>query len=71
MPIHSAAAWLSTGASLTGYAYAGLALVGALALKRWASGRRNTWERDWAGKMVLVVVGASAGCHWRGRGALG
>jgi hypothetical protein len=35
---------------------AALAVLGVYVLKAWTGGRRNTWERDWTGKMILVVV---------------
>lgn len=25
-------------------------------VKAWAGGRKCVWERDWAGKMILIVV---------------
>jgi hypothetical protein len=59
MPIHGIDSLIE---GRVNYSYA-LIAVGvvtvALSIKAWASGRKNTWERDWAGKMVLVVVGTA------------
>lgn len=30
--------------------------AGAWSVKAWAGGRKCTWEREWAGKMIMVVV---------------
>ena len=55
MPIHSAATLLGDY-DLTNVVGA-LALLAALWFARARiNGRRNTRERDWAGKMILVVV---------------
>jgi hypothetical protein len=56
MPIHGIAALLE---GKVNYRYAALAvgvIVVLAMLKAWSGGRKNTWARDWAGKMVLVVV---------------
>lgn len=56
MPIHGIAALLE-GRVNYGYAVTAVILVVlAATLKAWAGGRKNTWERDWAGKMILVIV---------------
>ena len=58
MPIHGIAALLE---GKVNYRYATLAvgvIVVLAMLKAWSGGRKNTWARDWAGKMILVVV-----CH--------
>jgi hypothetical protein len=56
MPIHGIAALLE-GRVNYGYAVTAVILVIlAATLKAWSGGRKNTWERDWAGKMILVIV---------------
>jgi hypothetical protein len=30
--------------------------AGMWSVKAWAGGRKCTWEREWAGKMIMVVV---------------
>jgi hypothetical protein len=56
MPIHGIAALLE-GRVNYGYAVTAVILVVlAATLKAWSGGRKNTWERDWAGKMILVIV---------------
>jgi hypothetical protein len=59
MPIHSAASWLGHY-DLANTAAVVLACTVLWALKSWLGGRQNTWERDWAGKMILVVVSRAA-----------
>ena len=59
MPIHSAASWLGHY-DLANTAAVVLACTALWALKSWLGGRQNTWERDWAGKMILVVVSRAA-----------
>ena len=55
MPIHSIASYLdnATGSQLI---VGALALAGFYGIRVWAGGRKCTWEREWAGKMILVVV---------------
>ncbi|KAH8084036.1 hypothetical protein HD553DRAFT_296451 [Filobasidium floriforme] len=56
MPIHGIAALLE-GRVNYGYAVTAVILVVlAATLKAWSGGRKNTWERDWAGKMILVIA---------------
>lgn len=55
MPIHGAAEFFSS----VGYSQLviGAAAVSAvITFKAWAGGRRTTWERDWAGKMIFIIV---------------
>jgi hypothetical protein len=33
--------------------------AGMWSVKAWAGGRKGTWEREWAGKMIMVVVSQS------------
>ena len=33
--------------------------AGMWSVKAWAGGRKCTWEREWAGKMIMVVVSQS------------
>jgi hypothetical protein len=38
-----------------------LALAGVLfALRTWLGGTTNTWEREWRGKRIIVVVSVAA-----------
>lgn len=68
MPIHGIAALLE-GRVNYGYAVTAVILVVlAATLKAWSGGRKNTWERDWAGKMILVIVSTDLSLHnHRGR----
>jgi hypothetical protein len=36
-----------------------IAAAGLWSVKAWAGGRKCTWEREWAGKMILIVVSES------------
>ncbi len=55
MPIHSLATYLSSDAA-TPILIAFISLACVVVFKRWSNGRKNTWERDWGGKMILIVV---------------
>lgn len=33
-----------------------VAAAGLWSIKAWAGGRKCIWEREWAGKMILIVV---------------
>lgn len=55
MPIHSIATYLSA-APATPILIIVVCLATILVLKSWSNGRVNTWERDWGGKMILVLV---------------
>ena len=55
MPTHIVASYLQhfdTGVLMTSAALLG----GSVYLKARAGGRKNTWERDWAGKMIIILV---------------
>ena len=55
MPVHSVATVLQHVEG--NYLIFGVLAIGALGLIRVRSGgRKTTWERDWAGKMILIVV---------------
>ncbi len=55
MPIHSIATAFSD--ARTEYILGAVAAVVLLySVKIWAGGRKCTWERDWAGKMILIAV---------------
>lgn len=41
-----------------------VAAAGLWSVKAWAGGRKCTWEREWAGKMILVVVRRVPLTHW-------
>jgi hypothetical protein len=56
MPIHSLASYLSDAVEVSTVVSVVVGVAGLFAVNRWAAGRKNTWERDWAGKMILVVV---------------
>lgn len=61
MPIHGIAALLEGRVNYR-YAVTGVIFVVLVAmLKAWSGGRKNTWERDWAGKMILVIVSLGLG----------
>ena len=55
MPIHLTA-WELGDVRPSKLVLAAIALIVLVALKAHFGGRRSTWERDWAGKMILVVV---------------
>ena len=55
MPIHTAAKYLDN-ASPNQLLFGAVGLLTFYIVKAWAGGRRCTWEREWAGKMILVVV---------------
>lgn len=38
-----------------------VAAAGLWSVKAWAGGRKCVWERDWAGKMILIVVSTIRG----------
>jgi hypothetical protein len=61
MPVHSAASLLTHTSigSIIGVSTGVAALVG---LKAWSGGRKCTWERDWAGKMILIIVSCESCC---------
>lgn len=54
--IQSVATYLAEQAEFRHVVYAVIGFSALLILKRWSGGRVNSCERDWAGKMVLVVV---------------
>lgn len=60
MPIHTLASAFGT-ASSSQLVLGGATLVGVYSTKVWAGGKRSAWERDWAGKMILIVVSAARG----------
>lgn len=64
MPVHSLASLL-THASVPSVIGASSAVAVLVGVKAWAGGRKCTWERDWAGKMILVVVSCSHLGTWR------
>jgi hypothetical protein len=41
--------------------------AGMWSVKAWAGGRKCTWEREWAGKMIMVVVSQSTSLRPRRR----
>jgi hypothetical protein len=41
--------------------------AGMWSVKAWAGGRKCTWEREWAGKMIMVVVSQSTSLRRRRR----
>jgi len=55
MPLHSAASFLDNASSSEVF-YGAVGLLALYAVKAWAGGRKCTWEREWAGKMIWVVV---------------
>lgn len=55
MPVNSISAALNP-VSANRLVAGGIAAVSLYTLKAWAGGRLNTWERDWSGKLILVVV---------------
>lgn len=60
MPIHSLATFLGdTNTSQLFFGAAALATV--VGVKAWSGGRKCTWERDWAGKMIMIVVSRDEG----------
>jgi hypothetical protein len=55
MPIHSLASFF--GNASTSQLVVGAATVaGVYGVKVWSGGKTSTWERDWAGRMILIVV---------------
>ena len=55
MPVHSLATVLQYVEG--NYLILGALGIGALGLiKIRSGGRKTTWEREWAGKMILIVV---------------
>lgn len=67
MPIHGAAYFLE---GRINYPYAITAIgvfLAFIVIKQYAAGRKNTWNRDWAGKHILVIVSQGQnnffGCH--------
>jgi hypothetical protein len=56
MPIHSLATLLD-GVDASTIIVGAATLLGTVSLKAWTGGRKCTWEREWAGKMILIVVG--------------
>jgi hypothetical protein len=55
MPIHTAASLLQYIDPTTfGLTVFGVAITGYV--KQRSGGRKCTWERDWAGKMILIIV---------------
>ncbi|WWD22715.1 hypothetical protein CI109_107208 [Kwoniella shandongensis] len=55
MPVHSLAEYL--GDISTSQLVVGAGVFAVLFwLKAWSGGRSTTWEREWAGKMILVVI---------------
>jgi hypothetical protein len=57
MPIHSIATVLDD-VEISTVITAALTLLGIVSVKAWSGGRKCTWEREWAGKMILIVVSA-------------
>ncbi|RSH83956.1 hypothetical protein EHS25_005200 [Saitozyma podzolica] len=55
MPIHTLASAFGS-ASSSQLVLGGATLVGVYSTKVWAGGKRSAWERDWAGKMILIVA---------------
>jgi hypothetical protein len=58
MVVHSAAT-LVNYVSVPQVVGGSIVAAGLWSVKAWAGGRKCTWEREWAGKMILVVVGLS------------
>ncbi|WVQ94190.1 hypothetical protein IAU59_001268 [Kwoniella sp. CBS 9459] len=55
MPVHSLAS-LFGDISIDTLIVGALTFAAILGVRTWLSGRKCTWERDWAGKMILVVA---------------
>ncbi|OCF34854.1 hypothetical protein I316_03400 [Kwoniella heveanensis BCC8398] len=55
MPVHSLAT-LFGDVSVDTLVVGALAFAAILGIRTWLGGRKCTWERDWAGKMILVVA---------------
>jgi hypothetical protein len=55
MPVHTAASILSS-VDTTHFVLAALGVAGLGWVKQKMGGRTCTWERDWAGKMILIIV---------------
>ncbi|ORY27349.1 hypothetical protein BCR39DRAFT_538425 [Naematelia encephala] len=55
MPIHSVASLVDDIAT-NNIILAAFGFATVISLKAWAGGRKCTWERDWAGKMILIVA---------------
>ena len=55
MPIHSVAKILDSASSSELF-YGSITLLAIYIARAWAGGRKCTWEREWAGKMIFVVV---------------
>ncbi|WVF66581.1 hypothetical protein IAT40_001321 [Kwoniella sp. CBS 6097] len=55
MPVHSLAT-LFGDISVDTLIVGALAFAAILGVRTWLGGRRCTWERDWAGKMILIVA---------------
>lgn len=55
MPVHTIATYVENATESKLFLSAA-ALILAVALKVWSGGRSCTRERDWAGKMILIVV---------------
>lgn len=55
MPVNYLATYASY-VSTNRLIYGAFLVFGLYLVKAWTGGRRNTWERDWTGKMILIVV---------------
>ena len=57
MPIHTVASTLQN-VDRNLLFWSAVALLVLRFIKAKAGGRKSTWEREWAGKMILISVGA-------------
>lgn len=55
MPVHGLSN-LFDSASGNQLLFGAAGLLGVVGIKAWSGGRKCTWERDWAGKMILIIV---------------
>lgn len=58
MPVHFASRALD-GVPTSTLTYTALAAIAAYGVKVITGGRKSIWEREWAGKLIMIVVSPS------------